>query len=112
VELHQLEPAVAVRGPQHCDVDSDAIEPDDAVRPTSLDWRLALQLHTKFDKERNGSLKVVDDDADVVHPQQRHVPEHRRSTMAAQRRGSVKVLVQPPKDSWRRSRRSASPRVR
>ena len=26
-------------------------------------------------------------------------PKVRRSTMAAQRRGSVKVLVQPPKDS-------------
>src|ERR671918_1882647 len=34
--------------------------------------RLALQLHTKFDKERNSSLKVVDDDAHVVHPLNRH----------------------------------------
>jgi hypothetical protein len=77
VELHQLKPAVAVRGPHHCDVDSDAVEPDDAVRPTPLDWRLALQLHTKFDKERSSSLKVFDNDADVVHPQNRHIPEYR-----------------------------------
>ena len=74
VELRQLNPAVAVRGPHHCDVDSDAVEPDDAVHPTSLDRRLALQLHTKFDEERDSSLEVVDNDADVVHPPNRHVP--------------------------------------
>jgi hypothetical protein len=34
--------------------------------PTSLDWSLALQLHTEFDKERSSSLKVVDNDADMV----------------------------------------------
>jgi hypothetical protein len=51
VEFHQLKPAVAVRVPHHCDVDSDAVEPDDAVRPTPLDCRLALQLQTNFDKE-------------------------------------------------------------
>src|SRR5215216_8195618 len=72
MELRQLKPAVAVRGPHHRDVDSDAVEPDDTVHPTSLDRRLALQLHTKFDKERNSSLKVVDDDAHVVHPLNRH----------------------------------------
>jgi hypothetical protein len=55
-------------GPRHCDVDSDIIEPDDTVHPPSLDWRLAHQLHTKFDKECSSSLKVVDNDADVVHP--------------------------------------------
>ena len=65
---------MAVRSPHHCDVDSDVVEPDDTVHPTSLDWHLALQLHAKFDKERNSSLKVVDNDADVVHPLKRHVP--------------------------------------
>ena len=45
-------------GPHHRDVDSDAVEPDDTVHPTSLDQRLALQLHTKFDKERNSSLML------------------------------------------------------
>jgi len=29
--LHQLEPAAAIRGPHHGDVDSDAIEPDDVL---------------------------------------------------------------------------------
>ena len=81
MELRQLKPAVAVRGPQHCDVDSDVVEPDDAVHPTSLDWRLALQLQTKFDKERGSSLEVVDNDADVVHPLDRHVLKCRARTV-------------------------------
>src|SRR5918995_2092924 len=77
VELVQLEPPVAVRGPHHGDVASDAVEPDDAVDPPSLDGRLALKLQTKFDKERDRSLEVVDNEEDVVHPQNRHVPESR-----------------------------------
>ena len=48
-------------------------EPDDAVHPTSLDCRLALQLQTEFDKERGRGREVVDNDADVVHPLDRHV---------------------------------------
>ncbi len=58
---------MAVRGGNR-DVDSDVVEPDDRVHPTSLNWRRALQLHTEFDKERSSSLKVVDDDASVVRP--------------------------------------------
>jgi hypothetical protein len=46
MELRQLEPTVAIGGPHHCDVDSDAAEADDAVHPTSLDWRFALQFQT------------------------------------------------------------------
>jgi hypothetical protein len=72
MELRQLKPAVAVRGPHHRYVDPDVVERVDAVHPTSLDRRLALQLHTKFDKERDSSLEVVDDDAHVVHPLNRH----------------------------------------
>src|ERR1700737_4342787 len=88
MELRQLKPAVAVRGPHHCDVDSDVVEPGDTVHPTSLDWRLALQLHTKFDKERSSSLKVVNNDADVVHPLNRHIPEH-RGRMSSSEKGGV-----------------------
>ncbi len=65
---------MTVRGPHHGDVDADVVEPDDTVHPASLDWRLALQLHAKFDKERSSSLKVVDNDADVIHPLNRHIP--------------------------------------
>ena len=68
VVLRQLQPAVAVRGPHHRDVAPDAVESDGAVHPKAFDLRLAFQLHAEFDEEHNCSLKVVDNDADVVHP--------------------------------------------
>jgi hypothetical protein len=42
VNLHQLEPSVAVRGLHHRDVHPDALEPHHAVHPIALDRRLAL----------------------------------------------------------------------
>ena len=77
VELRQLNPAVAVRGPHHGDVGTDVVEPDDAVHPTPLDRRLAFQLHPEFGEERFGSLEVVDNDENVVHPLNRLSPERR-----------------------------------
>src|SRR5437588_104881 len=74
VELRQLKPAVAVRGPHQGDVGTDVLEPDDAVHPTPLDRRLAFQLHTEFGEERFGSLEVFDNDENVVHPLKRHIP--------------------------------------
>ena len=71
----------------------DVVEPDDTVHPTSLDWRLALQLHTKFDKEHNSSLKVVDHDADVVHPLNRHIPEYRGRMFGYVGEGWRRLLV-------------------
>ncbi len=65
---------MAVRRPQNGDVVSDTVEPDNAVHPPPLDRPLAVQLETKFDKERDDRLEVVDNDADVVHPQNRHIP--------------------------------------
>ena len=44
------------------------------THPTFLDRRLALELHAEFDRERNGSLEVVDNDAEVVHPSNRQIP--------------------------------------
>jgi hypothetical protein len=38
----------------------------------SLGWPIAHQLHTKFDEERHTSRKVVDNDADVIHPLKCH----------------------------------------
>jgi hypothetical protein len=73
VELRQLNPAVAVRGPHHGDVGTDVVEPDGAVRPRPLHLRFAFQLHTEFGEERLGSLEVVDNDENVVHPN-RHFP--------------------------------------
>ena len=67
-------PAVAVRGPHRGDVGTDVVEPDDAVHPTPLERRLAFQLHAEFGEERFGSLEVVDNDENVVHPLKRHFP--------------------------------------
>src|SRR3954467_9194458 len=74
VELRQLDPAVAVRGPHHGDVGTDVVEPDDAARPRPLDLRLAFQLHAELGEERLGGLEVVDNDENVVHPLKRHIP--------------------------------------
>ena len=83
MELRQLDPAVAVRGPHHGDVGTDVVEPDDAVHPRPLDRRLAFQLHSKFGEERFGSLEIVDNDQNVVHPPNRHIPP--RLTLGQQR---------------------------
>jgi hypothetical protein len=73
VELRQLDSAVAVRGPHHRDVGTDVAEPDGLVHRRPLDRRLPFQLHTEFGEERLGSLEVVDNDEDVVHPLNRHI---------------------------------------
>src|SRR5919205_950979 len=75
VKPRQLDPALAVRGPHHGDVGTDAVEPDGAVHPRPLDLRLALQLHAELGEERLGRLEVLDDDENVVHPEKRHVPQ-------------------------------------
>src|SRR5262245_25421057 len=77
VELIQLEPTLAVRGPHHRNLASNVLEPNDTVYPTALDGHLALQLHAKFDKEGLRSLEVLDHDENVVHSFERHVlPSH------------------------------------
>jgi hypothetical protein len=44
--------------------------------PTSSRSSARGQLQTKFDKERGSSLEVVDNNANVVHPLDRHVLKH------------------------------------
>jgi hypothetical protein len=70
--LAQLKPPVAVRHPQHRDFAPDTVEPDHAIHRRSLDRRLTLQLHTELEKERGRGREIVNDDADVVHPPDRH----------------------------------------
>ena len=92
---------MAVRGPQHCDVLSDVVEPDDTVHPKSLDWRLALELHTNFNKERSSSLEVVDNNEDVVHPQKRHIPSVGAGCLAMSvRRGVVYSWIPRQWSAW------------
>jgi hypothetical protein len=47
IELVELKPTVAVRGPQHCDLALNVLKPNDKVQPTSLDLRLALNSMIK-----------------------------------------------------------------
>jgi hypothetical protein len=72
VELHQLEPSVAVRGLHHRGVPADALESHDAVHPTAPDLPLALQLEAELDEERRRRREVVDHDAHVLHALDRH----------------------------------------
>src|SRR5437867_3548319 len=72
VKLRQLEPSVAVRGLYHRGVHLDALKPDYAVHPTALDRPLALQLESELDEERRRGREVVDHNAHVLHPLDRH----------------------------------------
>jgi hypothetical protein len=69
LKLAQFKSAMAIRSPHHDYVASNAVEPDDTVNPLPLNGRLAFEFQAKFDKERNGSLEIFDNDADVVHSQ-------------------------------------------
>ncbi len=73
-KLRQLKPPVPIWGPHHNDVDLDTFEPVDAVHPIALDGRLAFTRHAEGGEEGNGGWEVVDDDADMVHSLDRHVP--------------------------------------
>src|SRR5690606_10325658 len=48
VELVQLGPAVAGRGPQHRDLAPDLLDPDGTVHPGPLEGHLSLQLHPEL----------------------------------------------------------------
>jgi hypothetical protein len=64
---------VAVWGLQEREIYPDAVEPHDTVHPAALDLPLALQLESEFDENLGCGREVVNHDADVVHPLDRHV---------------------------------------
>ena len=72
MELRQLESSVAVRSLEHRNVRPYALEPHDAVHPATFDGRLALQHESELDEELGRRREVVNHDADVVHPLDRH----------------------------------------
>ena len=45
-----------------------------AVHPRALDRHLAFERHAEGGEEGKGGWEVVDDDADMVHSLDRHVP--------------------------------------
>jgi hypothetical protein len=65
----------------------DGVEAQDAVHPAALDRPLALQLESEFDEELGCGRKVVNHDADVLHPLDRHVLDGIESRFEQQRGG-------------------------
>jgi hypothetical protein len=53
--------------------------PVDAVHRAAFDGPLALQLESEFDEELGCGLEVVNHDADVLHPLDRHVLDGKES---------------------------------
>lgn len=83
MERRQLNAAVAVRGPHDGDVRSDAVQPDELVHPFTLDCCLALQFQAQFDEERDSSREILDDNADLIHPVDRHAKQSRFAPLAS-----------------------------
>ena len=73
MELRQLESSVAVRSLHDRNVRPYALEPHDAVHPATFDGPLALQHESELDEELSRGCEVVNHDADVLHPLNRHV---------------------------------------
>ena len=76
---------MAVRGLQHRDLRPDAVEPHDAIHPAALDRPPALQLESELDEELGRGREVVNHDADVVHPLDRHVLDGKESRFEPRR---------------------------
>src|SRR5690606_16971695 len=77
----QLQPAVAVGGAQHRDLDPLVAQAGDPPRPLALDDVPPLELEAELLEEPDRRVEVLDDDADVVQGE-RHRPtlrdRHRR----------------------------------
>ena len=73
-EAGKFEPPVAVRRSHHGDLDALVSQSSDAPSPLSFDRGLAFELEAELAKEGDRRREVVDDDAYVVHPLDRHVP--------------------------------------
>jgi hypothetical protein len=73
VELRQLNPAVAVRGPHHGEVGTDAVELTLSTQGPSFVASPSSSMPS-FREERLVSLEIVDNDENVVHPLTRHIP--------------------------------------
>ena len=83
VELHQLEPTVAVRGLHHRILHPNALEPHHTVHPTALDLPFSVQREPELDEERRLGLEVVDHDAHVLHALDRHALDGSDTTAPA-----------------------------
>src|SRR4051812_49195324 len=68
----ELEPAVAVRRTHHGDLDALVAQSGDAPCPLPFDRELPFELEAELAKELDHRREIVDDNADVVHPPNRH----------------------------------------
>src|SRR5919202_5178321 len=71
-KARELEPTVAVRRAHHGDLDALVAQSSDAPCPRSFHHGSPFELKAELAKELNRRCEVVDDDADVVHPLNRH----------------------------------------
>src|SRR5262249_23729446 len=72
-KARELEPAVAVRRAHHGNLDALIAQASDTSGPFSFDRGPPFELEAELAKEINRRRKVIDDDAYVVHPFERHV---------------------------------------
>ena len=91
VEFRQLKSPLAVRGLKHRDICPDAFEPYDAVHPAALDQTLSLQFESKLDEELDCGREVVNYDADVLHPLDRHRLHCNECRFESQRRERLEI---------------------
>ena len=68
----ELQPAVAVRRAHHRNLDALIAQSSDTPGPFAFDRGPPFELETELAKEIDRRRKVLDDDADVVHPFDRH----------------------------------------
>jgi len=50
-----------------------------AIHPAALDLTLAPRLESELDEELDCGCEVIDDDADVLHPLDRHLLDGKES---------------------------------
>lgn len=66
--------ALPVRCPQHRERRSHIVEPDQFPDKGAFNGRFAFELEAKFDEKRLCGFQIVNDDKDIVHPFESHVP--------------------------------------
>src|SRR5262249_34568245 len=72
-EARQFEPAVPVWRAHHGDLNALIAEPGDTPGPLAFDHGAPFEFEARLAKAINRAAEVLDDDADIVHPLERHV---------------------------------------
>ena len=88
-KARELEWAVAVRCAHHRDLDALVAKSGDATCPLSFDRGSPFEFEAELAEELDRRCEVLDDDADVVHPLNRHVVL--RSLRHSRRRDHLQV---------------------